>query len=133
MGIKHDFHLLSPKSKIHVQSPLYCVHIDVCGPIKPFTIDSKIYFVNFIDEYTHYTVTYLMNNKSEVIIYFKDYVEKSEANFNFKAVYLYCDNGREYLSNEMKELCKQKGITYHLTVPYTLQQNSVAERMNIEP
>jgi transposase InsO family protein len=49
---------------------------------------------------------------------------------NQKIVHLYCDNGREYLSGEIGEFCKQKWITYHLTVPYTPQQNSVAERMN---
>jgi transposase InsO family protein len=118
------------KDKIHIQRPLYIVHSDVCGPITPPTIDSKNYFVNFIDAYTHYTVTYLMSHKSEVITCFKDYVAKSEAHFNQKIVHLYCDNGREYLSGEMREFCKQKGITYHLTVPYTPQQNSVAECMN---
>jgi transposase InsO family protein len=46
-----------------------------------------------------------------------------------KIVHLYCDNGREYLSGEMREFCKQKEITY-LTVPNTPQQNSVTERMN---
>jgi transposase InsO family protein len=102
----------------------------VCGPITPPTIDSKTYFVNFIDEYTHYTVTYLMSHKSEVIKCFKDYVANSEAHFNQKLVHLYCDNGREYLSREMREFFKQKGITFHLTVPYTPQQKSAAERMN---
>jgi transposase InsO family protein len=71
-----------------------------------------------------------VSHKSEVITCFKDYVAKSEAHFNQKIVHLYCDNGREYLSGETREFCKQKRITYHLTVPYTPQQNSVAERMN---
>lgn len=118
------------KDKEYIQRPLFVVHTDVCGPITPTTIDEKNYFVNFIDEYTHYTVTYLMSNKSELFTCFKDYVAKSEAHFNTKLVTLYCDNGREYLSGEMKEYCKEKGITYHLTVPYTPQQNGVAERMN---
>jgi len=49
--------------------------------------------------------------------------------FNLNIVNLYIDNGREYLSNEMKEFCVQKGISYHLTIPHTLQQNGVSERM----
>ena len=118
------------KDKMYIKRPLFVVHSDVCGPITPSTIDNKNYFLNFIDDYTHYTVTYLMSNKSEVFTYFKDYVAKAAAHFNSKLVHLYCDNGREYLSGEMKELCKQNGITYHLTVPYTPQQNGVAERMN---
>ena len=118
------------KDKNYIQRPLFVVHSDVCGPITPSTVDEKNYFVNFIDDYTHYTVTYLMTNKSEVFSCLNDYVSKAEAHFNTKLVNLYCDNGREYLSGEMKEYCKQKGITYHLTVPYTPQQNGLAERMN---
>lgn len=45
-------------------------------------------------------------------------------------VNLYCNNGREYISKEMRNFCTEEGITYHLIVPYTQQQNSVAKRMN---
>ena len=55
---------------------------------------------------------------------------KSEANFNLKIENLYCDNGGEYLSNEFKDFCATKGITYPLTVSHTPQQNGLAERMN---
>ena len=40
------------------------------------------------------------------------------------------DRGREYLSNQFKELCNEKGIERQLTIPYTPQQNGVAERRN---
>jgi len=68
---------------------LFVVHSDVCGPITPSTIDNKNYYVVFIDQYTHYCVTYLF------IYVFKDFVAKSEAHFNLKTVNLYIDNGRE--------------------------------------
>ena len=71
----------------------------------------------FVDEFTHYCVTYLITYKSDVFKVFQDFVAKSEIHFNLKIAHLYCDNGREYLSNEMKEFCVQKGISYHLTVP----------------
>lgn len=57
---------------------------------------------------------------------FKNFIAKSEAHFNLKIVNLYIDNGGEYLSNEMREFCVGKGITYHLTVPHTPQQNGVS-------
>lgn len=63
---------------------------------------------------------------------FKDFVNKSETNFshlNVRPVHLYIDNGTEYLSNHMKQFCFEKGITYHLTIPYTPHKNGVAERM----
>ena len=60
---------------------------------------------------------------------FKNFVAKSEAHFNLKIVNLYCDNGGEYLSNEMKAYCTEKGVSYHLTVPHTPSLNGVSERM----
>ena len=40
------------------------------------------------------------------------------------------DRGREYLSDEFRKLCDEKGINHQLTIPYTPQQNSIAERRN---
>lgn len=117
------------KNKDYIERPLFNIHSDVCGPITPSAINNKNYFVLFVDEFTHYCVTYLMKNKSDVFTMFKDYVAKSESRFNLKIVNLYTDNGREYLSNEMKDYCIQKGISYHLTVPRTPQLNGVSERM----
>jgi len=117
------------KNKEHINRALFVIHSDVCGPITPTTIDDKNYYVIFVDQFTHYCVTYLIKHKSDVFLMFKDFVAKSEAHFNLKVVNLYIDNGREYLSSDMREYCTQKGISYHLTVPYTLQLNGVSERM----
>lgn len=117
------------KDKSHIKRPLFIVHTDLCGPITPATIDNKSYFVMFIDEYTHYCVTYTIVRKSDVFAVFKDYIAKSEAHFDSKLVNLYCDKGGEYLSNEMKEYFVQKGISYHVSVTATPQQNGVSERM----
>ena len=117
------------KNKDYIQRPLFIVHSDVCGPITPSTVDNKNYFVLFVNEFTHYCVTYLITYKSDVFSVFQDFVAKSTALFNSKLVHLYIDNGREYLSTEMKNYCVQKGISYHLTVPRTPQLNGVSERM----
>lgn len=117
------------KNKDYIKRPLFIIHSDVCGPITPSTINDKNYFVIFVDEFTHYCVTYLIKHKSDVFSVFQDFGAKSEARFNLKIVYLFIDNGLEYLSNEMKNYCVSKGITYHLTVPRTPQLNGVSERM----
>lgn len=70
-----------------------------------------------------------MKNKSDAFSLFKDFVLKSESHFSLKVANLYCDNGREYLSNEMKNFCVEKGITYHKTVAYTPSLNGLSERM----
>ena len=40
------------------------------------------------------------------------------------------DRGCEYLSEQFKEFCENKGIRRHLTIPGTLQRNGVVERRN---
>jgi transposase InsO family protein len=40
------------------------------------------------------------------------------------------NRGREYLSEQFRELCENKGIRRQLTIPGTPQQNGVAERRN---
>lgn len=117
------------KDKDYVKRPLFMIHSDLCGPITPSTVNDRNYYVLFVDQFTHYCVTYLIKNKSDTFLVFKDYVAKCEAHFNLKIVHLYCDNGGEYLSSEMKFYCVEKGISYHLTVPRTPQLNGVSERM----
>lgn len=131
MGNKHVF----PFQKVypyrsHVKRPLFVIHTDVFGPITPSTINDKNYFVTFLHEFTHYTVVYLLSYKSKVFTVFQEFVAKCETLFNLKIAHLYCDNGRQYLSNEFKSFCGNKGIQYYLTVPHTPQQDSVAERLN---
>ena len=103
------------KNKNYIKIPLFVIHSDVCGPITPATIDGKNYYVVFIDQFTHYCVTYLLTYKSDVFNVFKDFIAKSEAHCNLKVVNLYIDNGGEYLSNELREYCVEKGISYHST------------------
>ena len=53
---------------------------------------------------------------------------KNQLDKSIKA--LRTNRGCEYLSKQFKELCDEKGIERLLTMPYTLQQNGVAERRN---
>lgn len=86
------------KDKILIKRPLFIVHSDVCGSITPLTIDNKNYFVLLVDQYTHYCYSQIGR-----VLCFKDFVAKSETKCNLKLVNLYCDNGEEYFSTEMKK------------------------------
>ena len=40
------------------------------------------------------------------------------------------DNGGEFCSDAFDDYCRKEGVVRHHTIPYTPQQNGVAERMN---
>lgn len=126
-----------PTNKIKDKSdidnrPLLRIHSDVCT-VNPTAMFGYNHFVTFIDDYTHYCVTYLLETKDQVFIMMRDFVEKAHVHFikeGYRIKHLYCDNGGEYLSKQMKEYMSIQGISYHLTCPHTSSQNGVSERMN---
>ena len=109
---------------------LELVHSDVCGPVTPVTWDDQRYLVTFIDDYTHFTVVYLIKNKSNVLEMFQRYKAMAESHTGKKIARIRCDNGGEYKSNEFKGICEKAGIQIQYSEPYTPQHNGVAERMN---
>jgi len=42
---------------------LELIHTDVCGPISPATWDNKRYILTLIDDFTHFTMVYLLSKK----------------------------------------------------------------------
>lgn len=108
--------VLKNKNKEYISRPLFVISSDVCGPITPVSIAVKNYYVILVDQYTHYFVTYLIKHKLDVFAMFKDFVAKGEPYLNLNVVNIYIDNGREYLSSDMREYCVQKGISYHMIV-----------------
>ena len=57
----------------------------------------------------------------------KELVENQSGN---KIKFLRTDNGKEYVNNNLQQLCEESGIQMQHSTPYTPQQNGVAERKN---
>lgn len=109
---------------------LEIVHSDVAGPITPTSHDNGKYFVTFIDDYSNFVIVYIIKAKSEVFDCFVDYVKMVQTKFSSKISVLRCDNGREYISGEIKNFCRTNGTFIDFTNPYTPEQNGKAERFN---
>ncbi|KAK9744954.1 Integrase core domain [Popillia japonica] len=94
-------------------------------------VDAVKFAVTFIDDYSRYGETYLLQRKSEVFEKFKQYRAYVENRFNLRIQALRTDRGGEYMSKEFEELLKREGIQRQLTIPGTSQQNGVSERRNL--
>lgn len=65
-----------------------------------------------------------------VLQVFREYKAKAEAQTGKRILTLRSDNGTEYTNSEMQVFLRKSGIVHQTTVPYTPEQNGVAERMN---
>lgn len=110
--------------------PLERIHTDVAGPMPVESLEGHRYYVTFIDDYTHLTVTYLLKKKSEVFEKFKIYHKMVTAHFNLKIEKLRSDSGGEYISREFTEYLKSNGICAERNVAYNPELNGAAERLN---
>lgn len=120
-----------PKSsEERTNSLLEIVHTDVCGPMRHESYGKKKYFVTFIDDKSRWCEVYFIANKNDVFKVFQEYKAYVEKMTGLKIKNLQSDNGREYINTEFDEFLKKEGIRRRLTVPYTPQQNGVAERKN---
>lgn len=116
----------SSKSK----SVLDLIHSDVCGPMQTNSPSGKRYVLTLIDDFSRYTVIYLLREKSEVELKIKEYVEMVKNKFSKQPKVIRSDRGGEYINKNLVEYLAGQGIQIQYTTPYTPQQNDVAERKN---
>lgn len=110
---------------------LQVVHMDLCQPYGNLTaFDGSKYVLTILDDYSKYLCVYLLENKSDAFIKFKQYLNYAERQHNVKLKEIRTDNGREFVNNEFELFLEEYGIRHSLTVPHIHQQNGSIERAN---
>jgi len=112
------------------KNKLKIVHTDLCGPMRTTSKGGAKYFLSFIDDCTRWTEVFFLRQKSDALQFFQEYKSRVERFTGEKIKYLQSDNGREFCNEAFDSFLKMHGIQRRLTVPYTPEQNGVAERMN---
>lgn len=106
------------------------VHSDICGPMEVQTPGKKKYFLTCIDDFSRYTTVYLLERKSDASERIQEFARWVENKFGRKIKVFRSDGGGEFVNKELKEFFLKNGIEHQVTVPYSPQQNGVAERKN---
>lgn len=106
------------------------VHTDLCGPMDNETPSGNRYAMAITDDFSRFTVTYLLKHKSEAAGIIKEYVKWVENLFGRKPSVIRSDGGGEFINKELRSFYKQQGIQSQYSAPYSPQQNGVAERKN---
>lgn len=118
------------KSETSSTGPLELMHTDICGPMSTATPGGRRYAMTLIDDYSKYTYCYLLTHKSQAELVIKQFLQYSKTQFGKRPKILRSDRGGEYIGHSLKEYLQNKGIEFQHTMPYTPEQNGLAERKN---
>lgn len=92
--------------------PLDLVHTDLCGPMENTTPSGNRYFMTMIDDFSRYTVVYLLKNKSEAAGKIKQYVRWTQNKFGRKPLIIRSDGGGS-ISTGICESSTRRRVSRH--------------------
>ena len=94
------------------------------------SIGGARYALLITDDYSRMTFCYPLARKAATLQRFVDFVKMATAFHEKDIKTLRMDNGGEFTAGAFKDFLHAKGIQAQFSVPYTPQQNGVAERKN---
>nr|ABA96191.1 retrotransposon protein, putative, Ty1-copia subclass [Oryza sativa Japonica Group] len=106
------------------------VHADLWGPSRKPSLGGACYMLTIIDDYSRKVWPYFLKHKDDTFAAFKEWKVMIERQTEKEVKVLRTDSGGEFCSDAFDDYCRKEGIVRHHTIPYTPQQNGVAERMN---
>ncbi|GKD61089.1 retrovirus-related pol polyprotein from transposon TNT 1-94, partial [Tanacetum coccineum] len=110
---------------------LELLHMDLFGPSAVRSYGGNLYTLVIVDDYSRYTWTRFLKNKTEAFEQFEIFSKKIQNQLGCSIVSIRMDHGREF-DNEVQfgEFCNANGITHNFSAPRTPQSNGVVERKN---
>ena len=121
-----------PTSTSRASRPLQLLHTDLAGPMPTTSNGGARYLLTVIDDCTRHVTVQLLKTKDEAADFIMSYITRANNMFahrNYRVQSIRSDNGGEYISTALRDFLEANGITHQFTVPYTPEQNGVAERM----
>ena len=110
-----------------VTEPLALIHADL-WVTNQATHGGCKYMAVFTCAATHFTKVAFLKKKSDAYQQFVDFVTAMEKQTTHTVKQLMTDGGGEFDNGDMKAFCQRRGIASRTTIPYTSNQNGLAER-----
>lgn len=108
--------------------PFQIIHCDLwTSPIVSFS--GYKYYLVILDDYTHYTWTFPLRQKSDTSSILQNFYSLILNQFHLSIQTVQCDNGGEFDNAVLRSFFAAKGISFRFSCPHTSQQNGKAERM----
>lgn len=112
--------------------PLHQVFIDL-GFVESPDSEGRITYLAIVDQFSTAKWSFPLTGKtaSEFVGIFVDWRTQVELITGHKVKIVRSDNGPEFKNAAFASVCREFGILHELTAPYTPEQNSNIERLNV--
>ncbi|GJT07347.1 retrovirus-related pol polyprotein from transposon TNT 1-94 [Tanacetum coccineum] len=119
------------KNLVSTTRCLELLHMDLFDPSAVWSYRGNRYTLVIVDDYSRYTWTRFLKNKTEAFDQFEIFSKKIQNQLGCTIVSIRTDHGRGF-DNEVQfgEFCNANGITHNFSAPRTPQSNGVVERKN---
>ncbi|CAI7864321.1 unnamed protein product [Closterium sp. NIES-54] len=115
-------------------APLQTLDMDVWGPARVSRQSREHYFLLVVDDYSRYTTVFSLRSKGPVVDVLIPLIRtvrlqlREHFGQDLPVLRLHSDRDGEFSSNLLREFCCGEGILQSFTLPYSPQQNGIAER-----
>ena len=110
------------------QQALELIHANLAGPLEVPSIGGSRYYMLLIDDFSRMCWVFFLSKKSEALSHFERWIAFIEKQTRHKVQTLRTKNGGEFVA--FQDFLASSGIEHQTTIPYSPQQNGVAERKN---
>src|SRR4030081_1886628 len=100
------------------------------GPITPVGFNGHAWMILFTDDCHRARWSFTMKNKGDAFSKIVQFAKAIQTQYSRTPKILRLDNGTEFGGKALIDFCAKSGITIEWTIPYTPEQNGVAERSN---
>jgi hypothetical protein len=104
--------------------------MDLFGPIAYISIGGNKYGLVIVDDFSHFTWVFFLQDKSEAKGIVKKFIKRVQNEFELMVKNIRRDNGPEFRNTQVEEFLDEEGIKHELSAPYTPQQNGIVKRKN---
>ena len=127
---KHPEHKFDWGKESQASCILGMIHSDIRGPMPTTSMNGSRCFLTFIDDFSKYTWVFFLSKRSRKSWkkslnwrpWLRMHLDKRSISWDMIMV--------GSMSNDLLHICSKSGIRTQHSVPYTPQQNDVAERKN---
>jgi transposase InsO family protein len=109
------------KTMLSTSKPLELLHMDLFGPTSYKSICRNLYCLVIVDDYSRYTWTLFLGDKSKTPEIFKTFARRAQREYNSPIVKIQNDNGSEFKNMNIDDCCDKEGVKHEFSATYTSQ------------